>query len=152
MQHFTAHELDWLEDYMKEEFLDDIPEKITHLQPHSDNAGSHLKSTGAIQLFTSLVRDRGGPIECMYVYTFGSPGYGKGFFDCVGGTLKNKIHTLIQATKTLEEGIAAGTDDGYIQSPEDVHDALKHYFETDYSATCRKNGKTKPTSSSFLSS
>jgi len=72
-----------------------------------------------------------------------SPGaWQRGFFDGVGRTLKNKSHSLVQATKTSREGIA-GTENGYIQSPKDVHAVLKHYFETDYSATRRKHGKNQ---------
>ena len=64
MQHFSTTELKWLEEYMNENFKNDIPEgKITHLHQHSDNAGQHFKSTGSIEYFTSLIRDRGGATE-----------------------------------------------------------------------------------------
>ena len=49
MQHFSKAELDWLEGYIKDEFDNDIPEgKVTHQHIHSDNAGQHFKSYGAI--------------------------------------------------------------------------------------------------------
>ena len=53
MQHFSNAELEWIEEYMKEEFANNIPEgKITHLHIHSDNSGQHFKSSGAIEYFT----------------------------------------------------------------------------------------------------
>ena len=64
----------------------------------------------------------------MYVYYFGAPGHEKGFFDGLGGALKNKIHSLIKGSKTGADKIA-GTTSGYISSVEDIHDALKEYFE-----------------------
>ena len=67
MQHFSTVELKWLEGYMKEEFPNDIPEGvITHLHLHSDNATQHFKSVGAIEFFTSLIRNHGGATKCMY--------------------------------------------------------------------------------------
>ena len=129
MQHFSTSELEWLEKCTKEEFANDIPEgKITHLHLHSDNAGQHFKSSGAIGYFNSLILDRGGAADCMHVYSFGAPGHGKGFFDGLGGALKNKIHSLIQGKKSVGDNIA-GTSSGYILNVEDVHDALKEYFE-----------------------
>ena len=65
---------------------------IQRLHQHSDNASQHFKSTGAIEYFTSLIMKQGGPTECMYVYSFGAPGHGKGVFDGVEGTIKNKVH------------------------------------------------------------
>ena len=48
MQHFTDHELKYLEAYTKEHYSDNIPKgSITRLHQHSDNA-SYFKSTGAI--------------------------------------------------------------------------------------------------------
>ena len=71
---------------MKDEFAKDIQEgKVTHLHLHSDNAGQHFKSSGAIEYFTSLINDRGGATDCMYVYSFGSTRHRKAFFDGLGG-------------------------------------------------------------------
>ena len=64
----------------------------------------------------------------MYVYSFGARGRGKRFFDGLGGALKNKIHILIKESKTGGNNIAGATS-GYISSVDDVHDALKEYFE-----------------------
>ena len=77
-----------------------------------------------MEYFTSLVHGRGGAMECMYVYSFGAPGHGKGFFDSLGGALKNKIHSLIQWTKTGGDTVD-GTSTGYIVNVNDVHDALQ---------------------------
>ena len=66
MQHFSTAELEWLEEYTKEEFANNIPEvKITHLHIHSDNAGQYFKSFGVIEYFTSLILDHGGASDCM---------------------------------------------------------------------------------------
>jgi hypothetical protein len=49
MQHFTTHELKYLESYLKENFPEDIPKgHITRLHQHSNNATTHFKNTGAI--------------------------------------------------------------------------------------------------------
>ena len=128
---------------MNENFKNDIPEgKITHLHQHSDNAGQHFKSTGSIEYFTSLIRDRGGTTECMYVYSFGAPGHGKGFFDGLGGALKNRIHSLIRGTKTGGDTIP-GTDSGYIANVNDVHDALEEYFEHGRDGLRKRKAKNK---------
>ena len=152
MQHFTTKELNWLEEYMKENFDNDIPEgKITHLHQHSDNAGSHFKSTGSLEYFTSLIRDRGGATECRYVYSFGAPGHGKGFFDGLGGALKNRIHSLIKGTKTGGDTIA-GTNSGYIANANDVHDALQEYFEHGRDGLRKRKAKNKVNKFKFFKS
>ena len=90
MQKFTTDELKYLESYMNENFPDDIPTgKITHLHQHSDNA-THFKCTGAIEYFTTLIDDRGGPSKTAFVYSFGAPGHGKGPYDGIGGRWTNK--------------------------------------------------------------
>ena len=68
----------------------------------------------------------------MYVYSFGAPGHGKGPFDGLGGTIKNKIHSLIKATKTSNNEGVPGVDSGYINDVNDVFQAAQHYFENDY--------------------
>ena len=141
MQHFTTKELEWLEGYMKDNFKNDIPMgHITHLHQHSDNAGQHFKSTGSIQYFTSLIYNRGDATQCSYVYSFGAPGHGKGFFDGLGGVFKNKIHSLIKGTKNPDRKIA-GTETGYINNVTDVFDALKEYFKS--SASSREYRRRK---------
>lgn len=124
MKQFTDTELVYLEGYMAENFPNDlIGGKIKRLHQHSDNASQHFKSTGAIEYYTSLINARDGPKECMYVYSFGAPGHGKGVFDGVGGAIKNKVHSLIKATKTTNEGIP-GVDSGYINDIKDVFQAI----------------------------
>ena len=115
---------------MNDNFRDDIPKGyITHLHQHSDNAAQHFKSTGALEYFTSLIKKGGrNPTLCKYVYSFGAPGHGKGCFDGVGGTFKNKIHQLIKSTKTSMQGIP-GTTSGYIGTVEEVYNALKECFK-----------------------
>ena len=91
MQYFTNHELKELEQYMIQNFPDDIPDgHIFRLHQHSDNAGQHFKSTGAINYYTSIIDRRGGASETAYVYTFGAPGHGKGPYDRIGGRWKHK--------------------------------------------------------------
>ena len=68
----------------------------------------------------------------MYVYSFGAPGHGKGPFDGLGGTIKNKIYGLIQATKTSNNEGVPGVDSGHINDVNDVFQAAQHYFENDY--------------------
>ena len=85
MQHFTEHELNSLESYMKENFPNDTPKGyITRLHQHYGNT-IHFKSTGAINYFTTFINDRGGPSETAFVYSFGAPGHGKGPYDGIGG-------------------------------------------------------------------
>ena len=140
MQHFTTHELEWVETYMSSNFPNDLPAgKITHIHLHSDNATQHFKSTGAINYFTSLIHDRGGPNNCSYVWSFGASGHGKGTFDGIGGVLKNTIHGLIKGTKGSNQGID-GTESGYITTPKDVCDALKSRFEMDKVQNRRRKG------------
>ena len=126
MQKFTDDELKYLEEYMINNFPDDIPEKkIAQLHQHSDNA-SHFKSTGAIHYFTTLINDRGGPTKTAYVYCFGAPGHGKGPFDGIGGRWKNKVR---QALSTAVMVNLPFTKSGYIHTVKDVHKALHYYFE-----------------------
>ena len=76
----------------------------------------------------------------MYVYSFGARGRGKRFFDGLGGALKNKIHSLIKGSKTGGNNIAGATS-GYISSVDDVHDALKEYFDNGRSGLRKKQIK-----------
>ena len=72
---------------------------------------------------------RGGPTECMYVYSVGAPVHGKGVFDGVGGAIKNKVHSLIKASKTSSEGVP-GVECGNITDVNDVfQQAVKFHFE-----------------------
>ena len=61
------------------------------------------------------------------MYSYGAPGHGKGEFDGLGGTFKNVIHGLIKSTKTSQRGIP-GVESGYIQTVEDVFNALMTRF------------------------
>ena len=125
MQNFYTADLELLEGYTKDQFSNGIPEeRVTHLHLNSDNAGQHFNISGAIEYFTSLINDRGGETDCMYIYSLGAPGHGKGFFDSLGGVLKNKINTLIKGSKTGGD-TSAGTNSGYISNVKDVHDELK---------------------------
>eukprot|EP00984_Skeletonema_dohrnii_P017124 scaffold7728_cov75-Skeletonema_dohrnii-CCMP3373.AAC.2 len=125
MQHFTTHELEWLENYMNQNFPADIPTgRITLVHQHSDNAGQHFKNTGAIHYYTSLTKDRG---EAVLIYSFGAPSHGKGPHDGVGGCWKTKVDTCIRSSYST--GRLLYTDTGYIQNVKDVYDALVHHFE-----------------------
>jgi hypothetical protein len=64
----------------------------------------------------------------MYVYSFGAPGHGKGVYDGIGGTIKNKVHSLIKASKTSSEGVP-GVEGGYITDDNDVFQAVKYHFK-----------------------
>ena len=140
MKTFSIKELEEVESYMRERFPSDIPiGRITHLHLHSDNAATHFKSTGAMESFTSFTTSRGGTLKCKYVWSFGAPGHGKGFFDGMGGVFKNMILGLIKKTKTSTGGIE-GTASGYITSPQDVFDALQYRFSADQLETRRKKG------------
>jgi hypothetical protein len=143
MQHFTTHELDYLEAYMKVNFPQDIPEgNIVCLHQHSDNVSTHFKNTGAINYFTTLIGVRGGPSKTAFVYSFGAPGHGKGPFDGIGGRWKNKIN---QAMSTAERKKLEFTDTGYSEKVKDVFKALDSYFgqsmEKD-SQLAEKNNRT----------
>jgi hypothetical protein len=128
MQQFTDEELQYIENYMSDKFLNDLINRhIKRLHQHSDNASQHFKSTGALK-YTSLIKEQGGPTECVYVYSFGAPGHGKGVFDGVGRAIKNKVHSLIKATKTSDDGVP-GVDSGYINNVLDVFQAIRHNIE-----------------------
>ena len=123
MQHFTTNELVYLEGYMKEHFPEDIPlGHIARLHQHSDNAGQHFKNTGAINYYTTLIDERGGPSETAFVYSFGTPGHGKGPYDGIGGRWKRKID---QCMSTAKIGLLECTASGFIQDVDDVHSALE---------------------------
>lgn len=140
MKTFSIKELEDVESYMRENFPNDIPAgNITHLHLHSDNAATHFKSTGAMESFTSFTTSRGGTLKCKYIWSFGAPGHGKGFFDGMGGVFKNMIHGLIKKTKTSTGGIE-GTASGYIESPQDVFDALEYRFSGEQLEARRKKG------------
>lgn len=144
MQHYTEAELPWLEKYMQENFpndLDDGCDFITRFHRHSDIACQHFQNTGAIESFTSLVKKHGRDAsKCKYVYSFGAPGHGKGCFDGLGGTFKNKVHSLIKSTKTSGQGIP-GVESGYIGSVDEVFQALQHNFTGAAADARRKSGK-----------
>jgi hypothetical protein len=151
MQHFTNKEFIFLEQYMNEHFPNDlINGQIKRLHQHSDNATQHFKSTGALEYFTSLIIERGGPGQCMYVYSFGAPGHGKGVFDGVGGTIKNKISSLIKATKTSGEGVP-GVESRYITDVNDVFQAIQHYFEKGDNRPRTRAGSTSINKYKFFS-
>jgi hypothetical protein len=86
-----------------------------------------------------LIKEQSGPTECVYLYSFGAPGHGKGVFDGVGGAIKNKVHSLIKATKTSDEGVP-GVDYGYINNVTDVFQAIRHHFENSEHHVRRRAG------------
>ena len=138
MQKFTNTEIEALEKYMNEKFPDDIPKgKISRLHQHSDNA-THFKSTGAINYFTTLINERGGPTLTAFVYSFGAPGHGKGPYDGIGGRWKNKID---QALSTAEKTKLKCTSTGYIHTIKDVHSALEYYFTKSEEIDRQPSGK-----------
>jgi hypothetical protein len=64
MQQFTDEELQYTENYMSGNFPNDlIKGHIKWLHQHSDNASQHFKSTGVLEYFTSLIKERGGPMK-----------------------------------------------------------------------------------------
>ena len=120
MQHVSDHQLEHLETYLREYFLDDIPKGyITCLHQHSDNAG-HFKNTGAIAYFTTLINDRGVPSETAFVVLFGAHGHGKGPFYGIGGRWENKLE---QAMFTAEMKRLEFTDTSYSHGVVDVFKA-----------------------------
>ena len=140
MQRFTRQEMEYLEMYWSKNFPRDLIDgRVKRLHQHSDNASQHFKSTGSIEFFTSLIEQRGGPSECMYVYSFGAPGHGKGVYDGVGGAIKNKVHSLIKATKTTHEPIP-GVDCGYINDVKDVFETVSHHFKNSDNHARKKSG------------
>ncbi|KAL7490471.1 hypothetical protein ACHAWT_000101 [Skeletonema menzelii] len=144
MQHYTEVELPWLEKYLRENFpndFDDGCKHITRFHRHSDNAAQHFKNTGAIEFFTSLINIHGRDIsKCKYVYSFGAPGHGKGCFDGIGGTFKNKVHQLIKSTKSSGQGVP-GVESGYIGNVDEVFQALDHHFAGEDAKARRKASK-----------
>ena len=101
MEHFTNRELTRLEKYMCDNFPEDIPSgKLLRLHQHSDNASQHFKNTGAMNYFSTIINERGGPSLTAYVYTFGAPGHGKGPYDGIGGRWKQKIDKVIESSMT----------------------------------------------------
>ena len=103
---------------MKDKFPADFPKEfIVKLHQHSNNAGSHFKNTAAMNYYTTLINDRGGPIKTASVYSFGAPGYGKGPYDGIGGRWKRKIN---QCMETAEEGNLTYTSNVSIESVSDV--------------------------------
>jgi hypothetical protein len=138
MQHFTTTEIEWIEKYLNANYCNDLPgNTITHLHCHSDNAGQHFKNTGALEFFTHLMHLWGGAGKCSYVYSFGAPGHGKGVYDGLGGSMKVKVHNLIQGSKTGQAIL--GMQSGYINNVEDVYDALRHYFQSDHASICKRS-------------
>ena len=140
MQKFTDREMKDLETYMNENFPEDIPlGKIARLHKHSDNA-THFKSTGAINYFTTLINDRGGPTKTAFVYSFGAPGHGKGPYDGIGGRWKNKIDMALSSALKSKLSFTAS---GYIHTIEDVHSALVYYFTESSEKDKQLTGKTQ---------
>ena len=84
---------------------------------------SALQKHREIRYFTTLIINSGGPIETAFVHSFWAPGHGKGTYDGIGGTFKNKIHCVNQSSKTPGVHIP-GPDSGYTNNVKDVFDAL----------------------------
>jgi hypothetical protein len=141
MQHFTTTEMEWIEKYLNAKFCNDLHRnKITHLHSHSDNAGQHFKNTGALEFFTHFMHHWGETGKCSYVYSFGAPGHGKGVYDGLGGSMKTKVHNLIQGSKTGQA--IPRKQSGYINNVEDVYDKLRHYFQSDHASICKRYRNT----------
>ena len=102
-----------------------------------------------MQFFTSLIKDQGGATECNFVYSFGASDHGKRLFDGIGTALENNVHSLIKETKSGGDTIPRAKS-GYIAPVEDVHDALKEYFENGRSSLCRNKAKNKADTFIFL--
>jgi hypothetical protein len=65
---------------------------------------------------------------CVCIFLWGTRTC-KGVFDGVGGAIKNKVHSLIKATKTSDDSVP-GVDSGYINNVTDVVQAIHHYLRT----------------------
>jgi hypothetical protein len=125
-----------IEKYLDANFCNDLPgNTITHLHCHSDNAGQYFKNTGALKLFMHLMHLWGEASKCSYVSSFGAPGHGKGVYDGLGGSMKTKVHDLIQGSKTGQA--IPGMQSGYINNVENVYDALWHYIQSDCASICK---------------
>ncbi len=130
--------MEWIEKYLDANFCNDLPgNTFTHLHCHSDNAGQHFKNTGALEFFTHLMHLWGGAGKCSYVFSFGASGYGKGVYDGLGGSMKTKVHNLIQGSKTGQA--IPGMQSGYINNVGGVYDALRHYFQSDRASICKRS-------------
>ena len=128
MQHFTTNELEDLEGYMLENFPADIPTgKIQCLHSKSDNAASHFKSRKSMNYFSRLIKDRGGPSQCAYVYSYGAPHHGKGKWDGAGRCMKHKVDQDTSSAMTM--GSLSHTASGGIENCNDVYDSLVHHFQ-----------------------
>ncbi len=58
MQQFTDEELQYIENYMSDNFPNDlINRRIKQLHQHSDNASQHFRSTGALEYFMFLIKE-----------------------------------------------------------------------------------------------
>ena len=112
------------------------------MHQHSENACQHLKNTGTIHYFTTLIIKCGGPSETTFVYSFGVPSNRKGSYDGIHGTFKNKIHRLIQLSKTLVVHIP-GPDSGYINTVKYVFDALVYIFQFGNGRDAQQSSKNK---------
>ena len=88
----------------------------------------HLNSSRILCIFGE------GPVNAA-TYSFGAPGHGKGVYDGLGGSMKTKVHNLIQGSKTGQA--IPGVQSGYINNVEDVYDALRHYFQSDHASICK---------------
>jgi hypothetical protein len=101
-------------------------------------------------LFVLMLKVNRSTTECVYVYSFGAPGHGKGVFDGVGGAIKNKVHSLIKATMTSDDGVP-GVDSGHINNVTDVFQAIHHYFENSEDRVWRRAGSNSINHYKFFS-
>jgi hypothetical protein len=75
---FGELEKEWLAEYIADNCPEDLPTgKLEDVHCHSDNAGSHFKSTGSMEAFTHLWSAGGLRRKCRSTCHFGQPGHGK---------------------------------------------------------------------------
>lgn len=85
VKHFNKEGINYLEEYPKEKFKNDIPNStLQTMLNHSDNVSQYFRSTGNLEFFSRLQEDQGGPGKCVFVYSSGTPGHGKGSLDGLG--------------------------------------------------------------------
>lgn len=80
----------WLQ---KQEMETGLAERIRTIHIDSDGAAAHFKQRGSLHHITYLTAMYGLQVT----WTFGCPGHGKGQWDGLGGTVKNKTGNYLKA-------------------------------------------------------
>ena len=144
MQHFTKKELKTLEDLMKSEYPSDIPDgRIKRLHTHSDNAGQHFKSTGAMHFFSTLPPS--DMPDAAYVYSFGAPNHGKGVWDGQGGTWKRFVNKQKESSEANRKEMLHYVTGGFIKNAMNVWETLRYGFELEGDAGMQRDRQVSRT-------